>query len=932
MSIRPIDHTSVHRLTSGQVIIDLQSAVKELLDNALDAGATSIQILFRNHGIELVEVQDNGQGIEEHDWASIGSSSNQHAFPLSVQPALKNHTSKLSEFNDLGTISTLGFRGEALSSLCGTADLSMITSTPSTTPIATRLTFLPSGECVVGGKAARSVGTTVMVKDLFAGLPVRRKEFERNAKRELGKALDLVQAYALVRTGVRFEVKHTLKGKTTTHLQTTISQDLRSNFSSIFSPVALNDMIELDLEFEVSAEQSARAISRGLTLDGPVQVVVRGLISKPAPGHGRSINNRSFYYVNGRPFTATKISKAVTEVYRRFNTNAFPFVVADFQMRAGKLQTRSQHSSNSSISICIRVLDVPDAYDVNVSPDKRTIFLHQEGKLIASLKNALEELFSPSQSSYPITHPQLTVSPKEMKSDRSEVQSFKQVVDLLPPMPTLPERSTFLDGVSEDEEESLPQVERPSKRSRIVEDEEDVDEEEAEVILDEDEMEVDDEPSSTQEEEVNELSLLEDDLEESPAPSLPATEPSGTLERAASEEEEYAPANSNFRGSTRRTVVKTMDLSAWVVKIKANEPNSSRPQGRTPATENGSTRMGRVDSPDQAVDSRRSDRTQSITPQVKTTQDVRAQNVVAKVDHEGVKVKSVSCPTNFSKITQAWNSARPSTSDLRPSQPAPEEPEPASFDGDKMIDLSRAGVNKNSEQAEQALSLVVTKQDFACMSIVGQFNHAFIIARRTRRSTSSGGDKTPIPLQDDLFIIDQHASDEKYNYEDLQKSTVIQSQRLIQPRTLHLLAQDELLAIEHAKTLRLNGFEVLLDEDAKVGERVKLVAQPVSGSTTFGVSDLEELLELLKGSDWSHHGHAPRPSKVQKMFASRACRKSVMFGHALNEAQSASIVRNMSQMDRPWSCPHGRPTMRWALGVRGDGRTDVGKLVGSLIK
>ncbi|SGY15332.1 BQ5605_C013g07330 [Microbotryum silenes-dioicae] len=897
-----IDHTSVHRLTSGQVIIDLQSAVKELLDNALDAGATSIQILFRNHGTELVEVQDNGQGIEEHDWASI---------------ALKNHTSKLSEFNDLGTISTLGFRGEALSSLCGTADLSMITSTPSTTPIATRLTFLPSGECVVGGKAARSVGTTVMVKDLFAGLPVRRKEFERNAKRELGKALDLVQAYALVRTGVRFEVKHTLKGKTTTHLQTTISQNLRDNFSSIFSPVALNDMIDLDLEFEVSAEQSARAISRGLISDGPVRVMVRGLISKPAPGHGRSINNRSFYYVNGRPFTATKISKAVTEVYRRFNTNAFPSVVADFQMRA-------------------------DAYDVNVSPDKRTIFLHQEGKLIASLKDALENLFSPSQSTYPITQPQLMVSAKEIKSDRLEVQLFKQVVDLLPPMPTLPERSNLLDGMSEDEEESLPQVERPSKRSRIVEEEEDDDhddEEEAEVVPDEEEMEVDDEPISTQEEEVDELSLLKDDLEGSPVPSLPAIETSESSERAVSEEEEeeHVPASSNFRGSTRRTVVKTMDLSSWVVKIKANEPKSSRQQGRTLATGNGGTRVGRAASPDEVVDSTRSDyRTQSITRQLKTTQGVRAQNVVAKVDYEGVKIKNMSCPTNFSKITQAWKSARPLTSDLRHSQPAPEEAEPARFDGEKTIDLSRAGVNKDSEQAEQALSLVVTKQDFACMSIIGQFNHAFIIVRRTRRSTSSGGDKTPIPLQDDLFIIDQHASDEKYNYEDLQKSTVIQSQRLIQPRTLHLLAQDELLAIEHAKTLRLNGFEVLLDEDAKVGERVKLVAQPVSGSTTFGVSDLEELLELLKGSDWSQDGHAPRPSKVQSMFASRACRKSVMFGHALNEAQSASIVRNMSQMDRPWSCPHGRPTMRWlsrvpqALGARGDARTDVSTLVGSL--
>ncbi|SCV70211.1 BQ2448_1605 [Microbotryum intermedium] len=869
MSIRAIDLTSVHRLTSGQVIIDLQSAVKELLDNALDAGATSIQILFRNHGIELLEVQDNGQGIEEHDWPSI---------------ALKNHTSKLSEFDDLGTISTLGFRGEALSSLCGTAELSMITSTPSTTPIATRLTFLPSGQCVVGAKAARSVGTTVMVKDLFAGLPVRRKEFERNAKRELGKALDLVQAYALVRTWVRFEVKHTLKGKTTTHLQTTISQNLRSNFSSIFSPLALNDMIDLDLEFEVAAEQSA--VNRGLTLDA-------GLISKPAPGHGRSINNRSFYYVNGRPFTATKISKAITEVYRRFNANAFPSVVADFQMP-------------------------PYAYDVNVSPDKRTLFLHQEGKLISALKIALEELFSPSQSSYTITRPQLTVMAKESQLDRSEkAQASKQVVEVLQPMPALPDRSkSVLDGSgSEEGEVSVPQDERPSKRSRIVEEEE---EEEAELVPD-DEIEVDVEPGPTQEEDVHELSLANYDEEGSPLPSLPASEPSESPEQASEKEEEVT---NTVRAPTRREVVKTLDLSDWVVKTKIKDTTTSRLEGRRSATATGTTRSGTAVSSEEAA--------QSVAQQLRVTQEVRIQNVLPKVDYEGFKVKNMTCSTSLSQITQAWTSKG-----HRPQERTLEEP--AILDGDTTLDLSRAGVTNNTEQAEQALSLVVTKQDFACMAIVGQFNHAFIIARRTRRHIAGNDEAaTSSPLQDDLFIIDQHASDEKYNYEDLQKSTVIQSQRLLRPRTLHLLAQDELLAIEHAKTLRLNGFEVLLDEDARVGERVKLVAQPVSGSTTFGVSDLEELLELLKGNDWIQHGHAPRPSKVQKMFASRACRKSVMFGHALTEAQSTSIVRNMSQMDRPWSCPHGRPTMRWLsrvpqdLGVRGDARTDVRMLVRSV--
>jgi len=125
--------------------------------------------------------------------------------------ALKHHTSKLASFADLAQVSTLGFRGEALSSLCGTANLSLVTSTVTTAPAGTSLTFARNGDCIVGGKVARSKGTTIKVEKLFESLPVRRKELIKNAKREFAKALELLQAYALISTGVRFEVKNTTR-------------------------------------------------------------------------------------------------------------------------------------------------------------------------------------------------------------------------------------------------------------------------------------------------------------------------------------------------------------------------------------------------------------------------------------------------------------------------------------------------------------------------------------------------------------------------------------------------------------------------------------------------------------------------------------------------------------------------------------------------
>lgn len=131
--------------------------------------------------------------------------------------ALKHHTSKLNSFDDLASVSTLGFRGEALSSLCGVATLSITTCTSPSLPLGTALSFTPAGELQVESakRVSRSRGTTVKVEKLFENLPVRRKELSKNAKREMGKAIELVQAYALINTGVRFEVRNIVKGYVT---------------------------------------------------------------------------------------------------------------------------------------------------------------------------------------------------------------------------------------------------------------------------------------------------------------------------------------------------------------------------------------------------------------------------------------------------------------------------------------------------------------------------------------------------------------------------------------------------------------------------------------------------------------------------------------------------------------------------------------------
>ena len=201
----------------------------------------------------------------------------------------------------------------------------------------------------------------------------------------------------------------------------------------------------------------------------------------------------------------------------------------------------------------------------------------------------------------------------------------------------------------------------------------------------------------------------------------------------------------------------------------------------------------------------------------------------------------------------------------------------------------------HNQSAEEELKRHVTKDMFGKMEIIGQFNQGFIISK----------------LKDDLFIIDQHASDEKHNFEEQRKNTVLKSQRLISPQALELTAVNESILIEDIDVFKKNGFDFVIDENAPVSQRVKLVSLPVSRNWSFGKPDIDELIFMLSDSP----GVSFRPSNIRKMFASRACRMSIMVGTALTNAQMRRVVGHMGEMEHPWNCPHGRPTMRHVVNL-----------------
>ncbi|ETV87569.1 hypothetical protein, variant [Aphanomyces astaci] len=197
-------------------------------------------------------------------------------------------------------------------------------------------------------------------------------------------------------------------------------------------------------------------------------------------------------------------------------------------------------------------------------------------------------------------------------------------------------------------------------------------------------------------------------------------------------------------------------------------------------------------------------------------------------------------------------------------------------------------------EATASLQRVLTKADFRRMHVIGQFNLGFIIAH----------------LDADLFIIDQHASDEKFRYEMLQQTTVLHQQPLVRPMALELTAVEEMTILDHLPLFKKQGFHFQVDPAAPVTQKLRLISVPFSKHTQWGVDDVRELVSLVLESPHAAAAATIRLPKTLAMFASRACRSAVMIGTALKREDMQKIVVQLAELEQPWNCPHGRPTMR----------------------
>ena len=323
--IQVLDYQTINKIAAGEVVESPKSVVKELVENAIDAGASSITVEIKEGGISYIRVTDNGCGIAREQ----------------VKIAFLRHaTSKILHIEDLDKILSLGFRGEALASIAGVAQVEMTTKTKD--EINGTYIEINGGEVIKFQSAACVEGTSFIIKNLFYNVPARRK-FLKKPSTEASRIAELLNQFALGRPDITFKYIN----NNTTILHTSGNNDNKAAVLYVYGKDVATKMLEIDFK------------------KGDFRIT--GLLGKPELSRA----NRSYenLFINNRYIKNAIIASAIEEAYKtRLLVGKFPIYVLHFT--------------------------IPPAFvDVNVHPAKLEVRFQNEDEIYALFYAAVNQCF-----------------------------------------------------------------------------------------------------------------------------------------------------------------------------------------------------------------------------------------------------------------------------------------------------------------------------------------------------------------------------------------------------------------------------------------------------------------------------------------------------------------------------------------------------------
>ncbi|KAK5210931.1 DNA mismatch repair protein Mlh1 [Exophiala xenobiotica] len=368
--VKALDQDVVNKIAAGEIIVAPMHALKELLENSVDAGSTAIEVVVKEGGLKLLQITDNGHGIEKDD------------LPILCQ---RFTTSKLKNFEDLLSIGTYGFRGEALTSISHIAHLKVTTRTANSSCAWQalyadgKLTPAKPGQSPDPKPTAGRLGTQITVEDLFYSIPNRRRAF-RSPSEEYAKVLDVITRYAVHREGVAFSIKK--HGESGAGFSVAAAATKVDRIKQAYGGAIAKELMEFGVE---DTRWGFRASGYATNANYSVK------------------RTTLLLFINNRSVESTAVKKAVEHTYSMFlPKGGHPFVY-----------------------LC---LDIdPGRVDVNVHPTKREVHFLNEDEIIEIVSDNIRESLAKvdtsrtfkTQTLLPGVAPMTPMKPGSMTADRT---------------------------------------------------------------------------------------------------------------------------------------------------------------------------------------------------------------------------------------------------------------------------------------------------------------------------------------------------------------------------------------------------------------------------------------------------------------------------------------------------------------------------------
>ncbi len=825
-----LDELTINKIAAGEVIERPASVIKEIVENSIDAGAKNITIEIKNGGISFIRITDNGKGIAKDD----------------VELAFARHaTSKIRSADDLNSVKTMGFRGEALASIAAISNVELVTKTEDE-DIGTRIVV--EGEKILSiDEISYSKGTTITVRNLFFNTPVRYKFLKKDFT-ESGYIEDVVTRIALIHPEISIKLINT--GKTI--IQTNGNGNIKDVIYSIYGKDIANNLLDVNYEYEY--------------------IKISGVIGKPEIA--RSNRTNQIFFVNERYVKDKTLSTAVDQAFKgMIPIGKFPFLILNLDIVPSKIDVNVHPAK-----LEIRFAEEDIAFKAMYHAVKDTLltggFISEREKIfeikeankdafkIPNIEEKIKQTYSISNSNSnkiesgfglpnkeDFKKEEIKVAP-EIPKDASEGEIGKAIGAMQDNIDKTIEKikQAFAgSALIQEETQSIPQEKEETKRLNFI----------TENYEEESKEEIENKPQIEEEQKLDE----NNDINSEPEEEIP-TDQKDNLEEEFENKEEIVQSTNELEITNENNLEEKTESENEVENIDKDTENPETIINEEPKEDNEEY----AENIEENQYQEKEEQTENDIPETnESEEDIQEENK----DTEQLGKNKLSFETMYRELF----GKEPYGGRL---QVEKKKEEDEFYDIDTDMKDSNVSLFEGNEKYKKPT-----------YKFIGIAFNTYII----------------LEINSDIYIMDQHAAHERIMYEKVKKNFFSDvnkdSQLLLLPDIITLTHKEMDIAKENFDLFRKAGFVVeQFDENS-----VKLSGVP---EICIDLDTQELFRETL--DEINTVARTAKQEKEEKFIATVACKAAVKANMCLTKEEVDSLMTKLLELPNPFTCPHGRPT------------------------